>query len=293
MATTSSEFEFLGQVTIGRYFPAASRLHDLDPRFKVAMAVIVTTAVIASSSIAGLTLLVLAVIVAIGLAHVPLRFALAGLRPVLPFLVLLALLQVLLIPPRADSAVLWNWRFVIISYASIKAGIVLLLRFAAMFLALSLLSFTTTTNGLAHGVEHLLRPLQRLGLPAHEFALTVNIVLRFIPILAEEAERLIKAQASRGADFGRRPNLVQRVRSMLPLLVPLFIAALQRAEELIEAMEARCYLGGKGRTFLIQFRAAHSDYLALATTLLVALAAVGLSLFRADDALWHWLISRL
>jgi len=136
----------------------------------------------------------------------------------------------------------------------------------------------------------LLRPLQALHLPAHEFALVVNIAIRFLPTLAEEAERLMKAQASRGADFGRgQRNFLQRTRMLLPLLVPLFLVSLQRAEELAEAMEARCYLGGKGRTNLIHLQARPLDYVALIVALGLALAATGLSVARADQILWRWI----
>jgi energy-coupling factor transport system permease protein len=161
-------------------------------------------------------------------------------------------------------------------------------------LGLSLFSFSTTTTELTHGVEHLLRPLQPLGLPAHEFALMVNIAIRFLPTLAEEAERLMKAQASRGADFGRgQRSFLQRTRQLLPLLVPLFLVSLRRAEELIEAMEARCYIGGKGRTYLIHLQARAVDYAAVLGTAALTLLALWLSVRNADQWVWQWIMAYL
>lgn len=290
-----SEFELLGRITIGQYLPTDSPVHRLDPRAKLVLVVAWIVAVIANASLLGLSLLLAAIIVGLWLARIPLRFALAGLRPMLPFLLLLALLQVVAIPQYSrDATIIWQGGFLTISDRSVLAGALLIARFAILALGLSLFSFSTTTTELTHGVEHLLRPLQRARLPAHEFALVVNIAIRFLPILAEETERLMKAQASRGADFGRgRRNFVQRARLLLPLLVPLFLIALRRAEELTEAMEARCYLGGKGRTHLIQLRGQLRDYVALAGGLCLAALSVYLSWVQADRLLFKGLIPSL
>jgi len=236
---TPSEFELLGRITIGQYLPTGSLLHRLDPRIKLLMGLLLTATVIISSSLSGLALLLLAVLLGLALARIPLRFALAGLRPMIPFLLLLALLQAFAMPQYTTNAsIIWHWGIFTMTERSLLAGILLIGRFSIIVLGLSVFSFSTTTTELTHGIEHLLRPLQKLGLPAHEFALITNIAIRFLPILAEEAERLMKAQASRGADFGRgRYNFIQRTRSLLPLLVPLFLASLQRAENLIEAID--------------------------------------------------------
>ncbi len=290
-----SEFELLGRVTIGQYLPTGSRLHHLDPRIKLLMVVLMITAVIVSHSLVGLALLLAVVVAGLLSARIPLRFALAGLGPMLPFLLLLALLQVFAIPQYgAGATVIWQWSILKATDRSVLAGALLIARFTVMVLGISLFSFSTTTTELTHGVEHLLRPLQALGVPAHEFALVVNIAIRFLPILAEEAERLMKAQASRGADFGRgQRNFIARTRRLLPLLVPLFLVSLRRAEQLIEAMEARSYLGGKGRTHLISLRARPSDYVALVGVAGLAALVVQLSAANADAFAWHWLTDRL
>lgn len=289
----SSEFELTGRLTIGQYLPTASALHHLDPRAKIVMVLLLVIAVTAASSLAALVILLLTVILGLRIARIPLRFALAGLRPMLPFLLLLALLQVFAIP-QYSARPIWQWGIVTVTDRGLLAGILLLARFSTLVLGLSLFSFSTSTTELTHGVEHLLRPLQRLGLPAHEFALMVNIAIRFLPTLAEEAERLMKAQASRGADFGRgQGNFVQRARRLLPLLVPLFLVSLRRGDELIEAMEARCYVGGKGRTYLMHFQARAADYVAILGTAALAVLALWMGARGADQALWGWIAAHL
>ena len=288
-----SEFELLGRVTIGQYLPTASPVHQLDPRAKLVMVLLLILAVTASHSLTALAILLLAVLLGLRIARIPLRFALDGLRPMVPFLLLLALIQVLAIPQYAARA-LWRWGIVTVTDRGLLAGILLLARFCTIVLGLSLFSFSTTTTELTHGVEHLLRPLQPLGLPAHEFALMVNIAIRFLPTLAEEAERLMKAQASRGADFGRgQGSFLQRTRRLLPLLVPLFLVSLRRADELIEAMEARCYIGGKGRTYLIHLQARAMDYAAVLGATALTLLALWLSVRNVDQWVWQWITARL
>jgi energy-coupling factor transport system permease protein len=286
-----SEFELLGRITIGQYLPTASPLHRLDPRAKLLMALLLVIAVVLTSSLVGQCLLLVAVLGCLALARVPLRFALAGIRSMVLFLALLALLQVFAIPQySANARTLWHWTVLTVTDRSLVAGFLLVGRFSTMALGVSLFSFCTTTVELTHGVEHLLRPLQAWGLPAHEFALVLNIAIRFLPTLAEEAERLMKAQASRGAELGGlQGGPVRRARRMLPLLVPLFLVSLERAEQLIEAMEARCYLGGKGRTHLIQLRAQAADLVALTITVALAAAAVTCSASGVDRMVWRWI----
>jgi energy-coupling factor transport system permease protein len=290
-----SEFELLGHMTIGQYLPTGSVVHRVDPRAKLLLVLLLIIAVVASASLLALASLLLTVLIALAVARIPLRFALAGLRPMLPFLLFLALLQVFAIPQySANATVIWRWAILTMTDRSLLAGILLVARFATTVLGLSLFSFTTTTTELTHGIEHLLRPLQAIRLPGHEFALVVNVAVRFLPLLAEEAERLMKAQASRGADFGRgKRNPIQQARLLLPLLVPLFLVALRRAEELIEAMEARCYLGGRERTHLIHLRAKTSDYVVFIGALALATLSVYLTAVDADGLLWQQLVSLL
>ena len=286
-----SEFEFLRDITIGQYLPTGSPIHRLDPRAKLVMTALFLTGVVASTSLAGLSGALVLVLGGLALARIPLRYAVQGLRPALPFLAILALLQVFTIPRNDVGRVLWQWWLVTITTTDLRVAAITLLRFVVLILGLSLFSLSTSTTELTHGTEHLLRPLQRLGLPAHEFALVVTISLRFVPLLALEAERIAKAQASRGADFGRgRMSVFQRAVRMLPLLVPLFVVALQRAEALALAMEARCYMGGKGRTHLVHLQARRADVVAVFLVLALTIGLVVAAWLNADAHLWRWII---
>jgi energy-coupling factor transport system permease protein len=288
--TVLSEFEFMRSVTIGQYLPTGSLLHRLDPRAKLLMVSLLLAGVVLAGSILGLTLALALVLAGIALGRIPFSFALRGLGPAMPFLLFLAALQVLAIPQNDVGTVLWQWWRVELTLADLRAAVVLLLRFTVLILGLSLFSFSTTTSELARGVEQLLRPGQRLGLPVHEFSLMVVIALRFVPLLALEAEHIAKAQASRGADLGGgRMNAFRRTIRMLPLLVPLFIAALRRAETLILAMEARCYTGGKGRTHLTRLKSSPKDGLAVALVLGLTISLLAMAWFHVDQAIWAWI----
>jgi len=244
----------------------------------------------ASVSLIGLLIMLIIVIGALAVARIPLRYAIRGLRPALPFLAFISLLQVFTTPHTAPAQVLWQWWRITITAAGILAAMISLARFVTLILSISLFSLSTRTTELTHGIEHLLRPMQQIGLPAHEFALTVVIALRFIPLLALETERIAKAQASRGADFGRgKMGIFKRVRRLLPLLVPLFVTSLKRAETLALAMEARCYMGGRGRTHLIHLHAHLGDALAVVCTLLLVVAPLAATWLDLDLRLWHWI----
>jgi energy-coupling factor transport system permease protein len=176
------------------------------------------------------------------------------------------------------SLALLEWGRVIISGAAIAALFATLVSIVTLMLLITLLTYTTDITDLMRGVQGLLRPLQRLGLPANDFSMILVIALRFVPLLGQELERLMKAQASRGADFGRgRGGVIRRVRQIFPLLIPLFITALRRAEEMATAMEARGYVGGRGRTHFVRLRMRRADVVALLS--IIGLSAV---LFAVD-----------
>ncbi|MBN1936148.1 MAG: energy-coupling factor transporter transmembrane protein EcfT [Anaerolineae bacterium] len=282
-----SEFEFLGNVTIGQYLPTGSSFHRLDPRAKIIIFVFALGGLVTCASLIGMIAVLFLVIGVLALARIPLRYALRGLRPVLPFLILLALMQVFALPANDVPPVLWQWWRLTVTVVDLQMAALALTRFVALILVISLFSFAMRTVELTHGVEHLLRPLQRWGLPAHELALIVLIALRFVPLLAMETERLAKAQASRGADFGSgKGNVFKRAVRLLPLLVPLFLTALHRAEALALAMEARCYTGGSGRTNLIQLHSTQADWIAVGLAVLLCIALVLTIWFNPDVVFW-------
>jgi energy-coupling factor transport system permease protein len=284
-----SEFSSFRHITIGQYLPLASFVHSLDPRAKIVMFALLVGVVAFADSYVAATLLLAALLGIVHLSRTPLRYALQGLRPALPWIAIFATLQLLFYRSQYGSEVcntIWSGGFVTITTCSLRQIGLMILRLLEFMILISLLTLTTTTAQLTHGLEKLLRPLERFRFPAHELALVFAISLRFAPTLAAELERIMKAQASRGADFGEQGRLrfIQRTRNLLPLMVPLFLSALRRAEDLTMAMEARGYTGGRGRTSFIQLRAVPGDYLALA--LVTAFCAVlVLYNFRAIDGL--------
>ncbi len=272
------EFEFLRDITIGQYLPLGSPVHSLDPRAKLAAFLVLLVAITFTNSYLGNLVLLLLLLLLVAIARIPLAYALAGLRPALPFILVLALFQFLFSSSSiGDTRVIWQIGFIPVTVGGVHLAVISIARFVELFLLVSLLTLSTTTTELAHGQESLLAPLAALHLPVHEFALTMTIALRFVPLIAQEAERLIKAQVSRGADFGlgSRWQFIQQTRRMIPLLVPLFIASLQRAEELIVAMEARGYLGGAGRTRFVELHATRRDAVAVLIAIVLAGAILG------------------
>ena len=240
----------LGDITLGRYIPGDSVLHRLDPRTKLLIVLVWMSAALASRGVLPVAVFCTFIVATAGLSRLPPSLLLKNLRSFLWLLVITALLHAAMTPGH----LLWHVPFleVNITAEGLQAAVVFTLRLSAVVTAASLLTLTTSPLELTDGLERLLRPFRRLGLPAHELAMMVSIALRFIPVLAEEAERLQKAQMARGAEFGGHP--VARARQLVPLLVPLFLSAFARADRLAIAMEARGYRGGEGRTQFRQLR---------------------------------------
>ncbi len=264
-----SEFSAFGHITIGQYLPYSSLVHRLDPRGKIVMFVLLVAAVAFADSYTASLILLVALLCIVYLSRVPLRFALQGLRPALPWIAIFATLQLFFYRgqygPEACS-VIWSWGYINITSCSLRLITLMVPRLLEFMILISLLTLTTSITELTHGLDRLLSPLKRLRFPAHELAMVFTIALRFVPTLAEELEKIMKAQASRGADFGEqgRMRFIQRTRNLIPLMVPLFLSALRRAEDLTLAMEARGYTGGRGRTSFIQLKSVPRDYFALA-----------------------------
>ncbi len=266
-----SEFEFARLVPLGQYWPTDSLLHRLDPRARLLGALLLLVGLTVAPRLTGLLLGLGILAVLYRLARIPLREGGRSLRPALPFLLILALLQVIF-NVRADTTPVWwrvgAWQF---TPADLEAAALLLLRFADLVLALNLLSFCLADTELVRALEALLRPAQGL-LPVHDAVLLVQVTLHFIPLMLREMERIAKAQASRGAEWGTaRGGPLRRARLILPLLIPLFLNGLQRSENLALAMEARGYDGSQPRTSWIEFTWRARDTFALLLALGLAL----------------------
>jgi energy-coupling factor transport system permease protein len=265
-----SEFELLRNITLGQYLPTGSYLHRMDPRAKIAAAFLLVAALSFTASLAGNAVLLIVCLGIVAAGRIPMRYALRGLLPAVPFLIILAVMQLLFFGRAYDpsSPVVFGWGWIVVTAAVVRLVLVSAARFVELLLVTSVFTLTTTTTELTHGIESLLRPFRRLRVPGHELALVVTIAIRFVPTLALEAERLMKAQASRGGRIGgSRWQFIERTRQMLPILVPLFTFALRRGEELIVAMEARAYTGGAGRTTYTVLQGKPTDWLVPAAAL--------------------------
>ena len=266
-------------VTIGQYVPRESPVHRLDPRTKIAAVTSFMVVIFVVRDFVGYGLLTLFLLGIIALARIPLGFVLRGLRPIVFLLLLTVVLNVFFSGVEGGTVVFRIWRF-----AATREGIIRALFIAYRLILLvgitSLLTFTTSPVELTDGIERLLRPLRRFGVPAHELAMMMTIALRFIPTLLEETEKIMKAQMARGAVFDRGGAL-RRARALVPVLVPLFVSAFRRADELALAMEARCYRGGDRRTRMKELRFAPRDAAALIVTVVVSV------LFAIPLAVWQ------
>ena len=255
------------EITIGQYYPADSVLHRLDPRVKFIGTIVYIVSLFFFRN-RGYILGAAFLAVMILLSKVPFRYMIKGLRAILFILVFTMVLNTFLTP----GTVLWQWKVLHITEEGLKIAGTMAVRLILLILGASLMTLTTTPNALTSGMESLFRPLRVLHVPVHEIAMMMSIALRFIPILLEETDKIMKAQTARGADF-ESGGLIRRIRAMIPLLVPLFISAFRRANDLAMAMEARCYHGGEGRTQMKPLVYQRRDYIAFAVIFLYLGAA--------------------
>lgn len=231
-------------ITLGQYYPAKSVIHRLDPRVKLVTTMIFIVSLFVAKGIMGYVVATLFLGAVIRMSKVPFGYMTKGLRAIVMLLMITVIFNLFLID---GDFVLWRFGFLRITDKGLKTAVFMAVRLIYLILGSSVMTLTTTPNDLTDGLEKLLGPLKRLHVPVHEIAMMMSIALRFIPILLEETDKIMKAQIARGADF-ETGNLIQKAKAMVPLLVPLFISAFRRANDLAMAMEARCYHGGNGRT---------------------------------------------
>lgn len=261
-------------ITIGQYYPANSVIHRLDPRVKLLGTIVFVVTVFFVNDLTGLALATVALAAVIGLSKVPLKYMLKGLKAIFILMIFTVLLNIFLTP---------GTELVHLGFFKItKEGLVLTgktaIRLIYLIVGSTIMTLTTTPNHLTDGLEKALGPLKKIHFPVHELAMTMSIALRFIPILMEETDKIMKAQQARCADF-ESGNLIQRMKSLIPILVPLFISAIRRANDLAMAMEARCYHGGVGRTKMKPLVYALRDYLAYLLILVYILIWTGVKVW--------------
>lgn len=256
-------------ITIGQYYPAESLIHQLDPRTKLVGTVGFIVSVFLFHTFPGYAVATLFLAGIILLSKVPVKFIFKGLKTIFMLLLITIFFNMILTP----GEVLWKLGFIKVTKEGLVLAGTMAIRLVYLVIGSSIMTLTTTPNQLTDGLERLLRPLNKIHVPVHDIAMMMSIALRFIPILLEETDKIMKAQIARGADF-ENGNLIQKAKNMVPLLVPLFISAFRRANDLAMAMEARCYHGGDNRTQMKPLRykkADHIAYLVLAAYLAVAI----------------------
>ena len=231
-------------ITLGQYYPAKSVIHQLDPRVKLVATMLYIVSLFVAKGLLGYVIATLFLGMVIRMSKVPFGFMIKGLKAIIMLLMITVIFNLFLID---GDVVLWHFGFLRITDQGLKTAIFMAIRLIYLIIGSSVMTLTTTPNDLTDGLERLLGPLRKLHVPVHEIAMMMSIALRFIPILLEETDKIMKAQIARGADF-ESGNLIQKAKAMIPLLVPLFISAFRRANDLAMAMEARCYRGGEGRT---------------------------------------------
>ena len=264
----------LKDITLGQYFPGDTLAHRLDPRTKLLATVLYIIAIFLAKGPIAYGVLILTLIVSVRISKVGARALFRGLKPVLFIIAFTAVLN-LFYTPVTVIAQFWIFH---VTREGVITAIAMMLRISLLIMGTFLLTYTTSPIRLTDGLEDLLGPLKKLGVPVHELAMMMSIALRFIPTLIEETDKIMSAQRARGADF-ESGNLLQRAKALIPLLVPLFVSAFRRADELATAMECRCYHGGEGRTKLHVLRYETRDYLTLAFYAALCAAMIALKKF--------------
>ncbi len=258
-------------ITIGQYVPGDSFIHKLDSRVKIMLSILFIIDLFLVKDYKGYIFVFFFLLALIFISKIQFRYIYKGLKPIFILMAITALFNVFL--TRGDSAPLYELGFIKIYKEGIITAIYMVLRLTFLIVGTSLLTLTTSPIELTDGIEKLLNPAKKIGVPAHELAMMMTIALRFIPTLMDETDKIMKAQKARGADF-ETGNLIQRAKNLIPLLVPLFISSFRRADELAMAMEARCYRGGDGRTRMKILKVTSRDYVAMGVMTLVTIGCV-------------------
>ena len=261
----------LKDITLGQYFPGNSPVHRLDPRTKIIAVFFYIVALFLAKSFVSYAVMFLLLAVSIKVSKVPLKAILNGMKPIVFLAAFTAVLNLFYTPGETVLLEVWVLR---VTLEGVLSAFFMVVRIMMLIAGTFLLTYTTSPILLTDGLESLMNPLKKIKVPVHELSMMMSIALRFIPTLIEETDKIMSAQRARGADF-ENGNLIERAKSLIPLLVPLFISSFRRADELAVAMECRCYHGGEGRTRLRQLQYRSSDYVTIVLFVLIT-AAVGI-----------------
>ena len=250
----------IGDITLGQYFPAQSPIHRADPRLKIVLTIFSIVLIFLAGNFLSLALAAAYIFLWMALSKIPLKMYMKALKPILFLILFTAVLNVF----YGTGEPLWQWGWLKITRNGLLNSAFVSLRIVLLILASSTLTFSTSPTQLTDALERLLKPLAKLRVPVHEFAMMMTIALRFVPTLLEETDKIMAAQKARGADM-ESGGVAQRIRALVPVLIPLFVSAFRRAFDLATAMESRCYHGGEGRTKMKILRFAGGDWLILAS----------------------------
>lgn len=242
-------------MTLGQYYPVDSVIHKLDPRVKLSATFIYITALFLFRGLAGFALVTAVLFYVIHLSKIPFGYIVKGLKTVVTLLLITVVFNLLFTSTGTEY---WHWGPFHLTSTGIINAVLMSVRLGYLVIGTSVMTLTTTPNALTDGLEKSLSCLNRIHVPVHELAMMMSVALRFIPILIEETDRIMKAQTARGADF-EKGNIVRRAKNMIPVLVPLFVSAFRRADDLALAMESRCYTGGEGRTKMKPLKYGEND----------------------------------
>ena len=264
----------LRDITIGQHFPGNSLVHRFDPRLKLVLTIVYIAALFTAESYVSYAVMLIITGVCIALSRIPLKVILRGLKPLWIIIALTAVLNIFFTPGR-ELVSFWK---ITITYEGLVRAVFMVLRITMLIAGTFLLTYTTSPIALTDAMEILFGPLKKLKVPVHEMSMMMSMALRFIPTLIEETDKIMSAQKARGADF-ETGNLFQRAKALLPLLVPLFVSAFRRADELAVAMECRCYHGDEGRTRMKQLTWCTRDTLAMVWSALVLAGVIVLARF--------------
>ena len=265
----------LKDITLGQYFPGNSTIHRLDPRTKLIALIVYIVALFSAGNWLSYGLVFLFLAVCIAVSRIPVKAFVRGLKPLLVILIFTGILNLFFTP--GETVLVTFWR-ITLTLEGITRVIFMMARILLLISGTFLLTYTTSPISLTDGLESLLSPLKKLHLPVHELSMMMCIALRFIPTLVEETDKIMSAQKARGADF-ENGSLMQRLKALVPILVPLFISAFRRADELATAMECRCYHGGEGRTKMKLLRYKRRDFVTLGALLLLLSAVIVMANF--------------
>lgn len=264
----------LKDITLGQYYPGSSIIHRMDPRIKIIWTIFYIILLFFVTDFAGFAVYIVFTSIIILKSKIKIRFIIKGLRPILFLLLFTSVINVFM----TGETVLFKIGPLKATYEGVLFAFYMVLRLVLLVMGTSLLTFTTSPIMLTDGIERLLSPFSKIGVPAHAIAMMMTIAIRFIPTILEETDKIMKAQSSRGADF-ESGNILRRAKAMTPLLIPLFVSAFRRADELATAMECRCYHGGEGRTRLRQLKITREDIIALCVIPILLALIIGTKIF--------------